>query len=380
VVRVVGALASRIDAFVAAAPPGIRIALDTAALGLPATIAPGSTMSLGIRITPLVAGPFVVTIAARGDADGDTVAVVTGNATICATPAVTATDHDFDSVLVSRRADGVVRVINTGQGAITVSAMRIVDDIAGEFALVSPRSPFVIGEGESHDVAVAFTPASQGPKSARVEFTTNAGVVSSTLRGVGVVLRVPVRIPRTYHGEPGDATTFAIVLDEDTPVVGADSIDAVVGFNSDTLRAGPIAALRFLVRISPLDTSELPLTMPPAAPWLSFATVPGLFFRDPWCGVHVRMFTFTEGSFALRPVTPNPVRGDASVEFAIPVDGRAVVSIVDELGVERIRLADSYFRAGGYHVAIHGNDLSPGVYFIRLLTSEHRLLERFVVE
>jgi hypothetical protein len=367
-------------------------------------------------VTGLAQGAFTATVVAIAEATGDSVANISGTVVDCPTLGVVATDHDFGNVLVTRTAAGTVQVINTGEAEVTVRSMRIVDDVEGSFRVLGPATPLAIAPGAAVTVDVDFTPGSVGAKSARVEYETTAGIVHSRLTGTGVVLVIPAHIPRTYHGEPGDERRVAVVLDSSIAVAASVPIPVVVEYDADlldfvalhdtaaaqaalrlvasepgrvslelvphgdSLFAGPVAALRFLVRITLADSSELPLSMTSPMPWLSFVTSPGLFVRDPWCGLAERLFEFTSGTLVLRPVQPNPVRSEARIEFGVPLDGDATLVVVDALGAERLRLIDGHLAAGTYAATIPSGTLDAGVYLVRLASSGMQLVERFVVE
>lgn len=411
-----GSMATRIDSFIVTVTGGVRVVLDTAWMNLPRLIAPGDSLPLRMRLTGTASGAFDVAIVAVSAATGDSLAHVAGVVDTCVTPGIATTDHDFDSVLVTRLRTGTVRVINTGTGDINVSSMRIVDDAAGAFRVIAPDAPFIVAQGIGTDVDVAFSPPAIGPFFARVEYETNAGTVYSSLRGVGVQLHVPVFIPRDYSGVPGREYAIAVMLDTNVDVTGADSIAITVAYDStlldfvglhdtvatqaslrmisaqqgtasfalqplvDTLVRGPIAALRFLVRISPTDSSELPLAIASTIPWIVFDTSPGLFKRLPWCGLTQRMFEFTPGSLMLRPVRPTPVVGDAQIEFAIPFDGQTTLVVSDASGSESLRLVDEFLAEGAYTFMLPAGMLPSGAYFLQLNTSGTQRVVRFIVE
>jgi hypothetical protein len=415
-VRASGSAPTRIDSFVVTAPAGFDIALDTASMGLPRTLLPGETVELRMHVTGTSAGAFDATVVAIAASIGDSVARISGVLVACTSPEITATDHDFGDVLITRARDGAVYVVNTGEGDVTVTTAAIVDDAEAAFRLVGPSAPFVVRERDSVRVDVTFTPPTVGPKSARLEYRTTAGTVHSRLSGVGVRLVVPARIPRYYRGDPGEERVFAVNLDSSFDVRDVGPIPVTVDYDSnlldflglrdtastqtalrliasapgrisfellprgDSLTSGPIAGLRFLVRIATADSSELPLTVESPAPWLSFSSSPGLFVRNPWCGLTMRLFEFTGSTLELRPVQPNPVRDDARVEFSIPLDGATTLVIVDALGVEWLRLIDGVLGAGGYTASMPSGSLASGVYFVRLTSSGMQRVERFVVE
>lgn len=411
-----GMLAVRIDSFVVSSTPNVLIEIDTADLSLPRNVAPGEQMSVSIRIVAMEAGAFDATIVAVAASIGDSVARINGTIARCATLGVTTTDYDFDTVLVAHERTGSVSIINTGDADVAIQSMQIVDDVDGVFAILPPTSPSTLARAATIDVSVAFRPSSTGNFSARVRYETSAGTVYSALRGVGAVIVLPAHIIRAYRGEPGDEVSIAVELDRDTYVGTGAPINVTVQFDTtlldfialrdtgaaqvgltplssqpgsvsfamqptaDTLRAGAIAALRFLVRITLKDSSELPLALSSATPWLVFQTRPGLFVRMPWCGLAARLFEFTAGALALRPVRPNPVRGNALIEFSLPLDGRVTITVIDALGAERHTVVDESRSAGSHEAMLSSGTLPRGAYRLRMRTSGMETTVGFVIE
>lgn len=414
--RATGSLASRVDSIVVTAPANVRVELDTAWLGLPVMIEPGDSLRIRLRLVGLAPGALDVAVVVNAAAIGDSLARIVGEVITCAALDITATDHDFGAVLLTRSRAGTVELINTGEGDVRVQSMRIVDDAEGAFRIDGPQFPFDVPRGASVTVDATFTPPTLGPKSARIEYETTTGIVHSHLVGIGERVIIPARIPRYYRGEPGRERRVVVLLERAADVAGVASIDVTVDYapdlldfvalhdtaaaqvglrlvsavpgrvrfellpRGDSLLVGAIAALRFVVRIALADSSELPLAIEDSIPWIDFETGPGLFVRDPWCGLAERMFEFTSGELTLRPVAPNPVRGDATIELAVPFDGETSLVIVDALGTERLRLVDGHLGAGWYAASIPAGTLTAGVYFARLSIGEMQRVVRFVVE
>jgi len=80
---------------------------------------------------------------------------------------------------------------------------------------------------------------------------------------------------------------------------------------------------------------------------------------------------------ALLPITPNPVIGSPGIRFGLPEPASVDISIFDLSGrlISEIH-GDDY--SPGYHDVLLG-DLSPGVYFCRMVTGDFTATQRFVV-
>lgn len=80
---------------------------------------------------------------------------------------------------------------------------------------------------------------------------------------------------------------------------------------------------------------------------------------------------------------PNPMREDMRVQFALPRDGRADLSVFDVQGRLVAHILEGHQRAGGQEVTWAGRDhdgrpVASGIYFLRLNAAQS-LCRRFVV-
>ncbi len=77
---------------------------------------------------------------------------------------------------------------------------------------------------------------------------------------------------------------------------------------------------------------------------------------------------------------PNPFNPSTSIEFSVPIDGRAAMKIYNMLGQEVATLFDGEATAGKLMKAtFDGSRLSSGVYFSRLETCDKALVKRMVL-
>jgi hypothetical protein len=95
---------------------------------------------------------------------------------------------DFGDVALGATPSPTRTVVlsNTGLTPLTVSALTLDGPHAAEFAIVSPTAPFTLHAGQTQSIVVRFSPASKGPKNARLQLTDDApGEARVALRGVG---------------------------------------------------------------------------------------------------------------------------------------------------------------------------------------------------
>jgi len=87
-------------------------------------------------------------------------------------------------------------------------------------------------------------------------------------------------------------------------------------------------------------------------------------------------------AFALSPLWPNPVRGRARFEIALPREAHVRLGVYDLQGRERLVLADDVFGAGVHSMdggKIAAAELGPGLYFLRMSLPGRNLVQRFLV-
>jgi hypothetical protein len=397
---------------------GADIALDTIAPFLPRTLAAGDSFALKIRITPKAASGLAAEVVVHSDAfAGDSTIGITGVIATCVKPRLVVDDHDFDSVLITLTKPGFVTLRNLGPGDATVDSMTLAGDTASAFAILSPTTPFLVKDGDSVHIQCSFTPASVGLKSARIEFATDAGPLTSHLRGVGRVIVIPALIRRDYHAQPGEELTIYLELKGRLDTLPVQRLDIAIGYRSelldflaaqpdsaprhgwrffgapdiDTLRytidvagappdTGALLSMRFLTRFDTLASSELPFTIETGLPYVEVVESPGLFTRDPFCGLQERLFAFLKHNFRLEQNVPNPLNGGGRIDFEIAFDNPTTLIVYDARGQEMIRLVDRVLAPGAYTAYIQPGALPAGAYYYRLVSGPFTAIRKMVVE
>jgi hypothetical protein len=309
-----------------------------------------------------------------------------------------------------------VTLRNSGGGDVLVMGMRLIEDTASAFRLISPAVPIIVPDGGTVQVQAEFTPQTIGLKTARIEFTTEVGTLYAKLRGVGKKLTVPAFIRRDYHCAPGDRVTISIELEAPVAGVPLDSLDVMLGYHAElldylaiteapinqgwapipvlgpdslqfrlhrpgiSLDTGRILSLQFLTRFTLLDSSELPFTIESGLPYLEFMEYPGLFRRDSLCGLLYRLFESSPFNLRLEQNVPNPAPDGTTIEFELPFDNPTTLIVYDILGTERLRLVDGITSAGVHVITIPDGALAAGRYFYRLRSGSYDLRRGMVIE
>jgi hypothetical protein len=78
---------------------------------------------------------------------------------------------------------------------------------------------------------------------------------------------------------------------------------------------------------------------------------------------------------------PNPMRADLTIDYALPADGPARVTILDVQGREVAQLASGFAAAGRHRLSWSGasrhGSAAAGVYFVRFEAEGRVLVRRF---
>jgi parallel beta-helix repeat protein len=76
---------------------------------------------------------------------------------------------------------------------------------------------------------------------------------------------------------------------------------------------------------------------------------------------------------------PNPFSGTTEIIYELSAPGKIVLGVWDIFGRE-IRLLDNAFRhPGKYSVRLHSDDMSPGLYFIKLISSKSTSTRKIII-
>lgn len=97
--------------------------------------------------------------------------------------------------------------------------------------------------------------------------------------------------------------------------------------------------------------------------------------------VDARPTTVTE--FALAPPVPNPSRGTSRIPFALPVESRVRLEVLDVQGRLVASLVDGVMPSGRHEAmwsgATPGGQVRPGLYFVRLEVRGQSLVRTVVL-
>lgn len=83
--------------------------------------------------------------------------------------------------------------------------------------------------------------------------------------------------------------------------------------------------------------------------------------------------------YSLSQNFPNPFNPSTNFTFSLPKDGNASLKIYDVLGNEVGKYIDGFMKAGIYSVEFDGSDLSSGIYFYNLTTTDFSQTKKMIL-
>jgi hypothetical protein len=84
-------------------------------------------------------------------------------------------------------------------------------------------------------------------------------------------------------------------------------------------------------------------------------------------------------SYSLEQNYPNPFNPSTNIRFSIPKSGNVKLTVLDMLGREIEQLVNSNLNAGTYEVAYNVYNVSSGIYFYRLETSDFTQTRKMII-
>lgn len=134
---------------------------------------------------------------------------------------VNPTSHDFGDVEVDNSVHTIITVTNTDPFPEQIVFIGLTPSSEGFSIVTTPILPFSLGNGESVDIEVVFTPSTEGDFSTTLEII-NGGIFSVSLSGTGVAAQPP---PTTIV----DIINFIDTSVADGTLVGAGSGNSAEG-------------------------------------------------------------------------------------------------------------------------------------------------------
>ncbi len=167
---------------------------------LPIPVAPGATTTINVTFTPTAAGARSATLNITNDATANPATIaLTGTGGI-PTAVFSPNPLTFSAQNVNTSAPLTLKISNTGDGSLVVTAAVVSGPNFGEFVLAPTTIP-TIAPNSFQNVTVTFTPTAAGTRSATLTLTDNTagGTDAVNFSGIGVAPGAPVFNPNPIN-------------------------------------------------------------------------------------------------------------------------------------------------------------------------------------
>ncbi|MBA3397187.1 MAG: choice-of-anchor D domain-containing protein [Deltaproteobacteria bacterium] len=257
------------------------------AVTLPATIAPGGSLSLGVTFTPTVRALAAGALAIASD--GGSLNVALSGRGIAPLIAASLDPVDFSSVAIGTPATRALQLTNTGDAPLAISTIAFAGAHAADYAIAAlPTLPAAIAPGQSLALSIVFTPGDHGARSAQLIVMSDAFGTPQLVVGLAGA------------GEGARIAVSPTALDFGTANVGATSAPRLVTISNHGETA--------------LDVSSIVIGGAQATDFASGAALP--ITIAPGASA-TAAFTFTPSAIGSRAATATIVSTDPLVPSSI---------------------------------------------------------------
>ena len=315
---------------------------------------------------------------------------------------MTPTSIDFGDVGVGCSVDKAFVITNNGCGTLAGT----VSESCDEYSIVQGEGSFALNRGQSHTVAVRFTPTSAGSKYCGVQTGSGScGEVTCTGTGsympaVCSVTPTSIQFGQVAVGSSME-TSFTIAnVCGGTPLVGTVSescTDYSLVSGGGGFALDPGQSREVSVRFAPTSTGQKSCAVVIGTALCENVSCTGIGMGEA-TGGRKRFHSEPEGGlgrtsdrsdsesreYALGTVRPNPFNPTTTISFTLPERARVTLSIYDVEGRLVRTLLDEVVGEGYQERIWNGRDaggtpVSSGVYFYRLTAGGKTLTKKMVL-
>jgi hypothetical protein len=323
-------------------------------------------------------------------------------------PSASALDVDMGQVIVHQSSELVVPgfVANTGTVPITIEAIVISGGDAGEFALASALTPFILDVGESRAVGFRFSPASVGMKTAMLYVHTQVDTLQHSIRGEGTregamavlgldtirarageLVELPLYLRDQQNLANSGATGFRAELRLNasllaptgtTPHGSIQDGERTIVLENIPLQADSrqvLTTLEFIAMLGDAESTTLELhNLSATGGNVLLSDIPGLFLLTDICREGGVRLYHALGEASLRQNRPNPFNMITVIDYAVVESGYTRLIVMDILGKPIAVLVDDILEAGSYSTIFDASGVTSGTYLYVLQTPSERIL------
>jgi hypothetical protein len=290
---------------------------------------------------------------------------------------VNPTSVDFDSIEVGQSSEQTLWAYNYGPQPVTISSISTNSPFS-----VTPQSG-TIPVGDSLEVTVSATPSGPGTFNDEVSFVSNGGNRDIDVSVLGVQALIGSTITSVDFGNVNVGsfqTRFFRVRNEGTGVLNITNVNLETNIESMSYNLQNTS-------INPGDSSVCVLVWTPHSGGsldgsITFSSNGGTLVIDligtaTGSGVDDEEFVMPT-KFSLEQNYPNPFNSSTMIPYALPHAAPVQITIYNTYG-RLVRTIDMGEQPAGWHRAFwagddnHGNPITSGIYFYRLLVDGRSL-------
>jgi hypothetical protein len=362
--------------------PGKFLFVDQAHYAIPSPVVEGGQILLLESANTASSNPEI-------NLQGNSVNIPAGNTGISLSD-----NTDFGTLNTGMMQTKTFNIQNTGTGPLVLSSIDISGTSAGDFIILNPPTyPLTIAAGASQTIAVRFTPALLGTRSATINLNNNdysESLYDFAVRGVGAAPEINIQGNSTTIPD-GNATTSTA---NNTDFGSAFTNNAVTKtFAIQNTGTGTLTVSGIVM--SGANASEFTLITPPAFPLTLAAngsqniTVQFLptavgtrsamvnvnsddadesayDFKIQGSGMMDVGINTINKNVSFVNLYPNPAKDEAIVTVSLEKAQHVTVSVIDILGKVVSSVVEKDFAAGDNQMNLNTNDLKNGVYFVQV--------------
>ena len=227
---------------------------------IPSVVAPGQSISLTVRFTPVQSGDFTGQINLITDNPTINKTVQLTGKGIAPILSVSTSSMDFGVVKGGTTKDLTLTLGNSGNDTLTVNALTI---NGGSFSVISPSTPVSVAAGGTATVTLRFTPNSISTFIGTLSIVSNGGSGNVALTGIGAGGQVTVTPSQVDFGAIAAGTSKTVAL------TVANSGNAPLNITSFTNPSNPVFTVVYVgtapIQLLPNTSITLFVTFNPAA-------------------------------------------------------------------------------------------------------------------
>jgi hypothetical protein len=158
-------------------------------------------------------------------------------------------------------------------------------------------------------------------------------------------------------------TPTPLVNDGNTPFFMV-KFDSFLGTGADPtdLYTSPISIYSYTVDFDGSDVAGV------SKAYVLFRDLNGKIVIDPDCAKDMRLIRISATRFSVKPVSPNPVTGPATINYSIGLDGRTRIVLYNNMGERVMDIVDAQQASGEYELTLDLTQIPAGTYYYRVIS------------